>query len=359
MESTSIDKSLLQTFVPINSLTDAQLVRLLETQEIRQFSPGQRLFNEGDRDNRTTYLLSGSVRLTRDGETLEINAGDLESWYPLDAQQPRHYRAEAITDVSIIGFDSTLLDSILTWDQSADYVILDINSNSAYQQDREWMIRLLKSRLFHRVPPGNILQIFQRLRPLKLRESEVVIRQGDAADCCYIIKEGMCEVAILAEGAKEPTSVAMLEAGQWFGEDALLSGRPRNATVIMATDGVLLQLNRADFDELLREPVVQMADLDKVKGLIDEGARWLDVRTVDEFEAKHIEGAVNMPLNVLRLKSRMLQLNKKYIVCCDTGRRSATAAFLLAGTGMDVYVLEAGLNGSSDDQLASLSLRMI
>lgn len=355
MNSASIDKSLLQTFVPINALTDAQLVRLLETQEMRQFSPGQRLFSQGDSDNRTTYLLSGSVKLTNDSEELVISAGDLESWHPLDAHQPRHYHAEAMTDVSVIGFDSTLLDNILTWDQSADYVILDINSNSAYQQDREWMIRLLKSRLFHRVPPSNILQIFQRLRPLKLREGEVVIRQGDAADCCYIIKDGMCEVAILAEGAREPTAVAMLESGQWFGEDALLSGRPRNATVTMATEGVLLQLNRADFDELLREPVVRMANLDKVAALLEEGARWLDVRTADEFEARHVHGAINMPLNVLRLKSRMLQNNKTYVVCCDTGRRSATAAFLLAGTGMDVYVLDAGLNGVSDELLERLS----
>lgn len=341
----SIDKNLLQTFVPVNALTDAQLDRLLETQELRHYKAGDAIFARGDKDNRTMYLLTGSVTLEdAGGEKLTVSAGDLESWHPLDAHQPRHKSATAATDVSVVCFDSARLDNILAWDQSAGYVILDINTNAAYREDREWMIRLLKSRLFYRVPPSNILQIFQRLRPLRKREGEVVIGQGDPADCCYIIKEGVCEVSILAEGANESTPVAMLDTGEWFGEDALLSGKPRNATITMATDGVLMRLDRVDFDELLREPIVQLIDADKARTLLDEGARWLDVRTADEFEARHLEGAVNMPLNVLRLKSRLLQNNKRYIACCDTGRRSTTAAFLLNGAGLEVFVLEAGLN---------------
>lgn len=344
----SIDKNLLQTFVPINALTDAQLNRLLETQELRHFKAGDVLFDVGERDNRTLYLLTGTVSLVgAGGDVLGISAGDLASWHPLDAHQPRRRKAIADTDVTLVSFDSARLDNILAWDQSAGYVILDINTNAAYRDDREWMIRLLKSRLFHRVPPSNILQIFQRLRPLRQHEGDVVIRQGDPADCCYIIKEGLCEVSILAEGASEPMAVAMLEAGEWFGEDALLSGKPRNATITMATEGVLMRLDRSDFDELLREPVVRLINADKAKELLDKGAYWLDVRTADEFEAGHLESALNMPLNVLRLKSRMLQTNKCYVVCCDTGRRSTTAAFLLSGAGLDVYVLEGGLNAQS------------
>lgn len=344
----SIDKNLLQTFVPINALTDAQLNRLLETQELRHFKAGDTLFDVGESDNRTLYLLTGTVRLTGgEGDEFSVSAGDLESWHPLDAHQPRRRKAVAKSDVTVVSFDSTRLDNILAWDQSAGYVILDINTNAAYRDDREWMIRLLKSRLFHRVPPSNILQIFQRLRPLRKHEGDAVIRQGDPADCCYIIKEGLCEVSILAEGASEPTSVAMLEAGEWFGEDALLSGKPRNATITMATEGVLMRLDRSDFDELLREPVVRQIGADQAQELMDKGAYWLDVRTADEFEAGHLEGALNMPLNVLRLKSRLLQNNKSYVVCCDTGRRSTTAAFLLSGAGLDVYVLDGGLNAQA------------
>ena len=342
--SESIDKSLLQTFVPVNALSGDHLDRLLEQQEVVHYRAGEVLFNKGDADNHTIYVLKGEVKLDQgDGNCQLISAGGVESWHPLDHAQPRRSTATAKTDVSVVRFSSAGLDSILAWDQSAGYVILDINSNAAYQDDRHWMIRLLKSKLFYRIPPGNILEIFRRLKPLRFRAGQAVITQGDDADCCYIIKQGLCEVLIRADGASDPTPVALLEQGQWFGEDALLSGKPRNASVVMATDGELMRLDRKDFDELLGEPIVRTISAAEARERIAGGARWLDVRTPDEFEQFHMRGALNMPLNVLRLKSRLLDPSKVYIACCDTGRRSASAAFLLNNVGIDVHVLEGGL----------------
>lgn len=341
----AIDKNVLQTFVPVNALTGEQLDRLLDQHSVEHFSAGEVLFSAGDKDGKTIYLLKGEVSLEdRSGTTQTVTAGGLESWHPLDAIQPRRTTCRAITDVSVVQFDSSGLDAILAWDQSAGYVILDINSNAAYQDDRHWMIRLVKSKLFYRVPPGNILEIFRRLKPRRVKSGETIIRQGEEADRFYIIKEGMCEILIRAEGASESTPVAMLEQGQWFGEDALLSGKPRNASVVMATDGVLMSLERRDFDELLREPVVETIDVEGARAHVNDGARWLDVRTPDEFEQLHIDEAANMPLNVLRLKARLLDSDSRYIVCCDTGRRSTAAAFLLRNAGLDVFVLDGGLN---------------
>ncbi|MDF1781106.1 MAG: cyclic nucleotide-binding domain-containing protein [Alcanivoracaceae bacterium] len=352
----SIDKSLLQTFVPVNALTGDHLDRLLDQQRVVHFTPGQTLFTLGESDAATIYLLKGEVELElASGEKQIVSAGGQESWHPLDHVQPRRATCRAVSDVSVVQFDSSGLDSILAWDQSAGYVILDINSNAAYQDDRHWMIRLLKSKIFYKVPPGNILEIFRRLKPSKYRAGDWVITQGDDADCFYIIKDGMCEVLIKAEGATEPTPVAMLEQGQWFGEDALLTGKPRNASIVMATDGVLMRLDRKDFDELLREPIVHTIDLEDARQRISEGARWLDVRTPDEFDQSHLQSAMNMPLNVLRLKSRLLDPAKTYVTCCDTGRRSASAAFLLNNAGLDVHVLEGGLNANAESVKALLA----
>ncbi|MDX1804038.1 MAG: cyclic nucleotide-binding domain-containing protein [Alcanivorax sp.] len=348
MAQESIDKNLLQTFVPVNSLSGDQLDWLLDQQEVCRFEPGEVLFEVGDQDNTTIYLLSGKVELTDEaGVTQIVSAGDIESWHPLDHVQPRRSAARAVSEVSVVRFDSFRLDTILSWDQSAGYVILDINANTAYQNDREWMIRLLRSKLFHQVPPSNILEIFRRLRAQRQKEGDVIIRQGEDADCCYILKEGVCEVSIRIGDSGESTPVAMLEEGQWFGEEALLSGKPRNATVVMATDGVLMRLDRQDFDALLREPVINTMPVEQVLEAVESGAWWLDVRTSDEFDQQHLVGATNMPLNVLRLKSRLLDPAKTYVAYCDTGRRSATAAFLLKNAGLDVIVLDGGLNNNA------------
>ena len=71
---------------------------------------------------------------------------------------------------------------------------------------------------------------------------------------------------------------------------------------------------------------VDAAGAEKV---IQEGGQWLDVRLPSEFEAYHNEGAINVPLYFIRLKLKTLDSAIKYVVCCDTGRRSSAGAFIL------------------------------
>jgi rhodanese-related sulfurtransferase len=56
-----------------------------------------------------------------------------------------------------------------------------------------------------------------------------------------------------------------------------------------------------------------------------------------------MEQSINVPLYILRLKMGSLDPAKKYVVYCDNGQRSASAAFLLNERGFDVYLLEGGL----------------
>lgn len=351
MSRQSINKKLLQTFVPVNSLTANHLDQLLAKQDVAMVPRGETLFRIGDEDNTTIYLLSGEVELVdSQGRRTVISAGGIESWHPVEHFQPRRSTATALTDVSLVKFDSYRLDTILSWDQSAGYMILDIASNRQLDQDAEWMVKLLKSNLFYSVPPANIQEIFRRMKSRELKAGEVVIRQGDTADCCFFVKKGACEVSVLSPGAAQPVAVAMIEAGQCFGEEALLSETTRNATVAMATDGVLMRLDKADFIELLKEPVVSAIPFEPCQAIANAGGLWLDVRTPDEFEAEHFRGAQNMPLNVLRLKSRLLDPKQHLIVYCDTGRRSSAAAFLLKNAGFRLDVLEGGLNALSSVQ---------
>jgi rhodanese-related sulfurtransferase len=61
----------------------------------------------------------------------------------------------------------------------------------------------------------------------------------------------------------------------------------------------------------------------------------LDVRSQEEFDAGHIEGAILIPVDRLEERIAELQQNKdaEIIVYCHTGRRSTRAAEILAGNG--------------------------
>ena len=111
----------------------------------------------------------------------------------------------------------------------------------------------------------------------------------------------------------------------------------------MLSDGSLMRLAKADFRKLLNEPMLDWVEYKEAQELIAKGAKWLDVRLPSEFDSQHEPNALNIPLYFIRLKLNQLDENQKYIVCCDTGRRSSAGAFILNGRGFDTYVLRGGL----------------
>jgi rhodanese-related sulfurtransferase len=180
-----------------------------------------------------------------------------------------------------------------------------------------------------------------------VKAGEVVIRQGDPGDYFYTIHEGRCAVTRKESPDSEAEFLAELASGASFGEDALISDAKRNATVTMLTNGLLMRLAKEDFVELLKNQLVKRVEHEQAVGMVDEGAVWIDVRTADEYESGSFEDSVNIPLSYLRDEMSELMFNTKYIICCDTGRRSESAGFLLSHKGFDVYVLEGGIPKSS------------
>lgn len=76
--------------------------------------------------------------------------------------------------------------------------------------------------------------------------------------------------------------------------------------------------------------------VEDAKGLVQNGALLLDVRTPQEFAAGHIDGAVNIP--VQELSGRMDELKDKerpIVVYCRSGARSGQAQSMLQGQGYE------------------------
>lgn len=70
---------------------------------------------------------------------------------------------------------------------------------------------------------------------------------------------------------------------------------------------------------------------------VENGAIILDVRTSAEFKTKHINGALNLPLQRLNKSYVNLPKNKEIIVYCRSGNRSATATKFLRQLGYKVF----------------------
>jgi CRP-like cAMP-binding protein len=335
---------LLKTFAPLDGLKRRTLAALAKKVSVRTTPTGRRLFNEGDTDKRTVWLVAGMIEIREGDRTVAmIRGGTPEARTPLYPQIPRRVTARAMEEISYLSIDSAWLDAMITWDQTGTYEVAELRGAARSAPGDDWMTSLLQARAFHRIPPANIQAIFLRLQPTPLRAGDVVIKQGDEGDYFYIIVSGKCVVIRETPLNRDGIKLAELGVGDTFGEEALLAEAKRNATVTMLTDGVLMRLNEPNFRELMNEPLLQWVSYEQARGIIERGGGWLDVRLPSEHRNLSIEGSFNIPLYVIRQKLSSLDRHIPYVVYCETGRRSSAAAYILVERGFDAYVLTGGL----------------
>jgi len=334
----------LKSFAPLDGLKRDNLAALAKKVSVRTMSAGRFLFKEGESDKRTVWLVSGMVEL-REGErtVAMIRGGTSEARNPLSPHFPRRVSARAVDEISYLSIDSELLDVMITWDQTGTYEVAELQEQLGGGANDDWMTTLLQTKSFHRIPPANIQAIFLRMQRVPYKAGEVVIKQGDEGDYFYVIVNGKCAVTRETPLNKEGIKLAELGIGDTFGEEALIAEAKRNATITMLTDGALMRLAKQDFRELMNEPLLQWVSYEQARDIVARGGKWLDVRLPSEHQNLSIEDSLNIPLYFIRLKLSTLDRGTRYVVYCDTGRRSSAAAYILVERGFDAYVLRGGL----------------
>jgi hypothetical protein len=88
--------------------------------------------------------------------------------------------------------------------------------------------------LFSDLSPEAFVELVERCPLRRFESGDRIIQQGDPGDSFYVICEGRVSVLREDDGLAHP--VAALEAGEFFGEVALLAGGPRTASVYALTD---------------------------------------------------------------------------------------------------------------------------
>jgi len=345
----AIDAHLLRDLVPLNTMSDGNLQILASHARVERIAAGTSLFQRGDRDRTVFYVLEGEVVLTGgDGRDRRIAAGTEDARYALAQLKPRQTSGKTATDATILQFSDEELDRLLTWDQLAGIEVEEIETG----EDSEWIMQVLRNPIFDRLPAANATAMLQRMEAVSASAGQVILRQGDAGDYYYLLREGHCSVE--RQGLDGKLEILnQLDPGDQFGEEALISDAPRNATIVMKTDGQLMRLGKQDFLALLEPPLLQWAEPAEVEKLLAAEAILLDVRTRDEYARGAVKTSRNLPLLRMHEAFAALDPTRRYVVYCDTGRRSGVAAFLLSQHGFDVTALKDGLVGLQQRQKAA------
>jgi CRP-like cAMP-binding protein len=336
-----MDTSLLRRFVPLNALSQPVLDELAAQAEEISLPKGRVIFRQGDNDPWLYFLLEGDV-LCQDPNSAPrtMQSGSEQARHAVSRTHPRACSAVAASSVRLLRVNESLLEACLGADQAVAYEVFEYDGSD----DPAWMMHILSKPAFRKVPPAHANAMFARFEPVDCKTGDVIIRQGERAEYYYLIRSGHAQVShTMPDGAS--LVLAELGPGDGFGEEALLTGAPRNASVTMLGESVLMRLSKQDFDALLKTPLVKSIDLNGARSLLRAGARLVDVRLEEEFQAGTLRDSLNLPLYLLRLKAQSLDPHTKYILFCQHEHRSSAAAFLLAQRGLDTYVLRGGLAG--------------
>lgn len=94
-------------------------------------------------------------------------------------------------------------------------------------------------------------RLAKELVPRRFGRGERILDRGTHGHTIYLLAEG--EVSVKAGEGAGTVEVTRLGRGQYFGEMSLLTGEPRAATVVAATDVLLLELDRPILARLFAE----------------------------------------------------------------------------------------------------------
>jgi rhodanese-related sulfurtransferase len=343
-----LDIRVLAALEPISSFSPSRLRELLDYCHVESVAQGDDPFKDKPPAGHSVYLLRGELEVVyEDGNRVLIRSGSEWARHPIGKRQPNIRSAQAMSNVQLLRVDDDLLDRMVTWDQIAHHE----DVKPAAEGSESAVKRLLNSGMFSaenlsnspfaHLPSANIGKLLNRIEAIAVWDKDVIIREGEEGDYYYLIESGRAQVTRLVGGAN--LVLADIKAGDVFGEEALISDSKRNATVTMKSNGVLLRLKKQDFLELMQEPLLHRISYKDAKAKVAQGAVWLDVRHPPEYRYDKLPGAINVPLNDIRNAVGVLGKATSYVAYCQSGRRSAAAAFILAQAGYDVYVLENGL----------------
>jgi CRP-like cAMP-binding protein len=350
----NITAEVIQKIYPLNQLSGEALRQLLPAMRTRWYKQGNDLFRVGDSPDDHYYVLEGSVWLADQKEEKFQSVGP-DDFIPLPYIIPSVHRARTTADSKLLLVDRLALAEVLKKYQPDSAQAMELSYQA--QRPREsapravdqavetapggWQGMFLRAPGFQRVAKNDLRRAFELMRKVSYKAGDTVIEQGTPADNFYVVAEGRVEVLRAFNGHGE-TRVAEYGPGATIGEDALISGNLRNATVRMVTDGRLMRLDGDDFRFLIKRALVRGVEGNEAREMVARGSRWLDVRMPDERKACDITNAITIPHPVVRGRLFTADPQLSYVCVCAKGYDAPVIAFTLCKYGFDAYYLKGG-----------------
>ena len=236
----SLQKNLL-----FQNLDGEQMHKMIDAFMPQEFSADSDIITQGDEGTHFFLLESGeaAVYVTKnEHETMKVmtyedGSGAVFGELALMYNAPRAATVRAVSDCRVWALDQVTFKQIV------------VNSNlDRYERQIEFLknVKILSS-----LDEDERRICASSLKRIHYNAGQVIVRQGDKGKDFYIVEKG--EVLCTAQESPEhpPKNLLKLTVGEYFGEIALLTGRPRQATVTALQATTCLKIDRITFKRKL------------------------------------------------------------------------------------------------------------
>lgn len=236
----------------METVTKSALLKMLDNEQkdkiVKAFSgplmkpPGEDVITQGDIGDVFYLLEEGEVDVyVKKGDSDEMKVhtykpGDAFGELAIMYNAPRAATCRASTDAKLWALDRVSFKVIV--------VAAAMIKRETYQGFLE-KVPILSS-----LNPGEIQTLADSLSEEKYNEGDTICTQGEEGNFFYIVKDGSA-VCTVTDANGDSKEVATLTEGNYFGEIALMTAKPRQATVKASSALTVLALDRATFTRVL------------------------------------------------------------------------------------------------------------
>jgi cAMP-dependent protein kinase regulator len=249
---TNIPKSPEVTATLLGVVSKSPLLRMLEPEQkemiIKAFSgplikqPGEDVIRQGDIGDIFYLLESGTVDVyiqKKGQDEIKVHtykSGDAFGELAIMYNAPRAATCRVATEAKLWALDRVSFKVIVV--------------AAAMQKRETYKAFLSQVSLLQSLTEMEILTLADSLAEESYADGDTICTQGEEGNYFYIVKEGNA-VCYQANAAGENKEVASLHLGNYFGEIALLTTKPRQATVKAKGPLKVLAIDRATFTRVL------------------------------------------------------------------------------------------------------------
>jgi cAMP-dependent protein kinase regulator len=236
----------------LSGLSGNELEAFMDSLQLQNVTADDVVYREGDNGNYLYLIGMGGIRLETKNASgkrkvySHLGEGDFFGEYAFMSRTQHQETAIAETDCSLLMISRHTFDGWV-----AKYPSIRSTVEDFYR--RRILARVLTiTPVFEGVPPDARMALANHFNLKTFKAGETVVKEGESGDSFYLIRSGSVRVTTRGMGPEsQEVELGTMREGEFFGEVALLTSKPRTATVVATGPLELMELCRDDFNEIV------------------------------------------------------------------------------------------------------------